>query len=283
MVGATALFAYRLNAGETMPLVELTQRTHVHGIGVDPTNASTIWLATHHGFFAVSADGTATRLSDTQSDFMGFTPHPADASVLFASGHPPSGGNLGVLKSTDGGQSWERIATGVNGPVDFHQMDVSPADSRVLYGAYVGQLQVSRDGGASWNIVGPAPQGLIDLAASASDPDRLYAGTEQGLRLSRDGGKSWQPAHVLNRPATMVEVTPDGTVYAFMIGNGLLRTSEPNLAWQTVSEAFGDDYVLHLAADPRNAGRLYAATYRGKVLTSADAGKTWSPLAGGMR
>ncbi len=77
---------------------------------------------------------------------MGFTPHPADESVLYASGHPAGGGNLGFIVSRDGGRGWSSLSPGVGGPVDFHQMDVSKADPSVIYGAH-GGLQASRDGG----------------------------------------------------------------------------------------------------------------------------------------
>ncbi len=93
-------------------------------------------------------------------------------SVLYASGHPASGGNLGFIISIDGGKSWAKLADGVGGPVDFHQMDVSKADPKVIYGLY-GGLQRSADGGRSWSKVGPAPDGLIDIAASGQDADTL--------------------------------------------------------------------------------------------------------------
>ena len=59
-------------------------------------------------------------------------------------------------------------------------MTVSLADPGTIYGAY-GNLQVSRDAGKTWAEVGPAPEKLIDLAASARDADTLYAATELGL------------------------------------------------------------------------------------------------------
>ena len=84
----------------------------------------------------------------------------------YASGHPAGGGNLGFIASTDGGKSWTRRSDGVGGPVDFHQMDVSKADPQVIIGAYRG-LQISRNGGHSWETAGPLPQRTLDLAASA--------------------------------------------------------------------------------------------------------------------
>ena len=88
----------------------------------------------------------ATRISDNQNDYMGFTPHPSDSNVFYASGHPASGGNTGFAVSEDGGRTWRQLSKGVRGPVDFHRMDVSRADPGVIYGVYRG-LQVSRDGG----------------------------------------------------------------------------------------------------------------------------------------
>src|ERR671919_416749 len=256
--------------------------THFHGIAVDPTDPSRLYLATHHGLYVVAPDSTAKRLSPVQ-DFMGFTPHPTDPSILYASGHPADGGNLGFIASEDGGGSWSQLAEGVGGPVDFHQMDVSPADPKTIYGAYSGGLQVSRDGGRSWEMVGPAPEGLIDLAASAQKADRLYAATQNGLLKSEDGGKSWQDAYWLRQPATMVHVTPDGAVYAYLVGTGLVETLEPKLTWKTISNPSGRDYVLHFAVDPTSHNKLYAITFNPQskaqaVLTSDDAGETWAPM-----
>jgi photosystem II stability/assembly factor-like uncharacterized protein len=171
----------------------------------------------------------------------------------------------------------------VGGPADFHQLAVSATDPRTIYGAYAGQLKVSRDGGQTWEVVGPAPEGLIDLAASSRDPGTLYAATQGGLLKSQDGGVIWQDAHWLRQPATMVHVTPDGSVYAYLVGTGLIRTTEPKLTWQTMSGSFGDEYVLHFAVDPTTEGQLFAVTmhpqtHRQSIVASRDGGKTWLSL-----
>ena len=281
---AGTFLATRSHSEASTTVQALAEHTHFHGIAVDPSDPARIYLATHHGLYAVAPDGSATRLSPVQ-DFMGFTPHPTEPSTLYASGHPAGGGNLGFIASEDGGRSWRQLAEGVGGPVDFHQMDVSPADPKTIYGAYGGNLQISRDGGQTWEVVGPAPEGLIDLAVSSNDPSTLYAATQSGLFKSEDGGRSWQDAHWLRQPATMVHVTPDGAVHAFLVGTGLIRTTEPKLSWRTiVKDAFGGDYVLHLAVDPTSPNRLYAVSFNPQsneqaVLASGDAGATWVPLA----
>ncbi len=261
-----------------VPLTELLRSTHIHGLAVDSADSGRLLIATHHGLHALRLDdATVEPVSERRDDFMGFTPHPTDATKLYASGHPARGGNLGFVASTDGGRSWTMLSPGVGGPVDFHQMDVSKADPNVIYGVH-GGLQISRDGGRNWSPVGPVPDGLIDLAASSTGATRLYAATQQGLLVSEDGGRVWQPAHRLPRPASMVEVATNGAVYAFMLGNGLLRAEEPSLDWQSLSNDFGDRYLLHFAIDPVNPARQFASTQNSELLASDDGGRTWRRL-----
>jgi|SRR5918996_4102981 hypothetical protein len=171
VVVGSGLLATCFSAEAATTVYELAQVTHFHGLAVDPAETSRLYLATHDGLFIVETDGTANPLSDRRDDLTSFTPHPTNSSILYASGHAAGGGNLGFIASGDGGTSWSQLA----GPVDFHQMAVSPADSNTIYGAYAGNLQISQDGGHNWEVVGAAPEGLIDLAASSKDPGTLYA------------------------------------------------------------------------------------------------------------
>ncbi|MYZ46319.1 hypothetical protein [Propylenella binzhouense] len=81
-------------------------------------------------------------------------------------------------------------------------------------------------------------------------------------------------------PVSLVEVASDGTVYAFMLGHGQLRASEPAAMFATVSEGFGTSYLLHLTVDPSDPNRLFAASADGEILHSIDHGRTWRRLAG---
>jgi photosystem II stability/assembly factor-like uncharacterized protein len=275
LVSVAAGVALRLQATESMPVSQLARETHIHGLAVDRRDPTFLLIATHHGLFRTGPDGQAERISAVQ-DFMGFNPHPRDPDTLFASGHPPEGGNLGFIASMDGGRSWTQISPGLNGPVDFHQMTVSPADPRTVYGAY-GGIQVSHDGGKTWEMSGPAPARLIDLAASARSPDTLYAATEGGLLVSTDAGKSWKPV-LEGAPVSLVEVTRQGIVYVFVLGRGLLRSAGQQIDFSTVNSDWGNRFLLHLAVDPTDPERLFAAMQHGQVLVSTDHGRSWAPF-----
>jgi hypothetical protein len=261
-------------AAEPVPLAQLS---HIHGIGFDPAAPGSLFLATHHGLYRAAPDGTAVALSEDRSDYMGFTPDPADAGRLLASGHPEGGGNLGVIVSEDGGASWTQLSAGANGPVDFHAMTISRADPKTVYGLY-GDIQISRDGGMTWSVAGPAPGRVIDLAASPSQPDQLYAATVEGLILSSDAGQSWAPIGPAGVATTMVETTSDGSIYAFFAGAGLFRLSPSDGQWTALAGDFGESYILHLAADPADPADLVAVTDASDVIESVDGGKSWEPF-----
>ena len=268
---------------ENTTIAALAERTHFHGIAVARHDPSLVYLATHHGLYGMSTDGSAWLTSDHEDDLMGFTAHPKADKVLFASGHPAQGGNLGFTVSDDAGRSWEKRADGMDGPVDFHQMDVSKADPDVIYGAYRG-LQRSMDGGHSWERVARQPDGLISLAASALDPDTLYAATQQGLWKSTDAGRSWTiRAHPAPRPVTKVYVTGDGRALAFIVGIGLVEASEEDLDWEVISGDFGARVILHLGVDPADPERMYAVMVdtqarEQSIWRTGDGGRNWSRL-----
>ena len=255
----------------------LAGKTHYHGIAFARSGSATLLLASHHGLFALAKDGEATRVSPVH-DYMGFSPDPVDPLSFYASGHPAGGGNSGFLKTTDGGARWKQLSPGVGGPVDFHQMDVSPADPKTIYGSY-GELQISRDGGQNWTVAGTPPKGLIALAASGLKADQLYAATKQGLFVSADAGASWQPLKFEGEVVSTVKVGPDGSLYAFVLGRGFMKASESKPdAWDVLSNGFAEAIPLHIAIDPANPNHLALTTQENAVLESIDGGATWAPF-----
>jgi photosystem II stability/assembly factor-like uncharacterized protein len=281
---AAGSYIGRSFSAEMTSVSKLSGETHFHGIAVDPRDADRLFLATHHGLFVVGPDGGAQRVSETEDDFMGFTPHPADPDVLYASGHPAGGGNLGFIMSKDGGRTWQTVGNGAYGASDFHQMTVSPVDPSVAFGIYGTELQASRDGGRSWKVVSQIPDRIFSLAASSQSENGLYAASAAGLLYSPDGGRSWTRRTGRNKPVTAVFTTPEGSILIFVVGDGLLQASEPALEWQPVSNDFGTAIPIHLAVARSDQGRTaYAVTidpetHYQALLVSRDGGRRWHPL-----
>lgn len=271
---ATLLALLSTTPASAETLAELGRKTHYHGIAFARSGTAVLVLATHHGLYAIAMDGGATRVSPVQ-DFMGFSPDPANELAYYASGHPAAGGNSGVLHSRDGGASWATLSPGVDGPVDFHQMDVSGADPKVIYGAF-GRIQASRDAGRSWEIAGDAPERLIALAASGLKAERPYAASENGILVSEDSAKSWAPLAFAGEVTSTIQTGPDNALYAFVVGRGLMKASEDKPdAWTLLSNDFGEAIPLHMAADAKDGQHLALTMQNNEVRESLDGGKSW--------
>ena len=275
VIGAGLFLTLGTGARAQTQLTDLLARTHIHGLAVDRQDSGRLQIATHHGLHALDLDtGLTVQISDHSDDLMGFVADPVAPGGFLASGHPARGGNLGVIASSDGGASWEKLSDGVNGPVDFHQMDISKADPSVLWGNY-GGLQRSRDAGRTWEQVADAPLGLIDIAASASSTEQLYAATETGLFVSDADAGDWQRAHPADAPVSFVEVMADGLIHAYILGEGLVSRDEDGGGWEQLHPDFEQRFLLYYAADPVNPDRAFTATQLGEILTSDDGGRSW--------
>lgn len=268
-------------AAQDVTMGDLLARTHVHGLHLDPADPMRLMVATHHGLFAVDlATMAATDVAGGPTDYMGFSADPQAPGTYLASGHPAGGGNLGVIRSTDGGATWEALSDGVGGPVDFHQMEVGRADPTQVWGIHHGAvLQRSRDGGATWEEVGPAPAGVIDIATASRDAETLFAATEGGLRVSRDGGLTWEAAHPAAAPVSVVDVGAGGRVLAFVLGEGWVAADEEALDWEALGAGAAGGPPLQIARDAADPDRLVVATADGRLLLSTTGGRAWSTLA----
>lgn len=276
-IAIAAVSTGAMSPASTETLEVLASKTHYHGIAFARSGTATLLLASHHGLFALAKDGETTLVSPVQ-DYMGFAPNPADPLSYYASGHPAGGGNSGFLESKDGGASWKQLSSGAGGPVDFHQMDVSPADPKTIYGSF-GDLQVSRDGGENWSITGKPPGGLIALAASSVSADQLYAATKQGLYVSGDASANWEPLEFAGEVVSTVKVGTNGSLYAFVLGRGLMKANEGKpTQWTLLSNSFGEAIPLHMAINPTNPDHLALTTQENGVLESLDGGATWAPF-----
>jgi hypothetical protein len=129
---------------------------------------------------------------------------------------------------------------------------VSPADPKTVYKASR-DLRVSHDAGETWEFVGPLPEAINDLAASKRDLKTLYAATKKGLLISRNAGLTWAPL-LGGKPASIVEVTAEGVVYAFIINRGLVRSQEEPLRFIDLDYYGG--FLFYLAADPAGMNRF---------------------------
>lgn len=256
--------------------------SHGHGLAVDVKDSNKLYIATHYGLLALMNENDLYRIGKSKDDFMGFSPHPTDPNIFFTSGHPSSGGNLGFQKSEDGGVTWKKVSNGVNGPVDFHAMTVSPINPNLIYGWYQGNLQRSEDRGKTWEIINRDLQARY-LAADSQDENTAYAATPRGVMVSKDTGITWASLspELEEGAASIIVVHPKDAkiflVFSEALG-GFGKSADGGKTWKKVNELFGGEAVYHLAFDKNQSEIVYALTDKNSLYKSVDNGTMWNKI-----
>ncbi len=258
--------------------------THGHGLAVDINDPNKLYIATHHGLFVLMNEKDLYRVGKSNDDYMGFSTHPTEASIVFSSGHPSTGGNIGFQKSEDGGVTWKQVSSGVNGPVDFHAMAVSPVNPNLVYGWYQGNLERSTDQGKNWEIVN---RNLLPvyLAADTQDENIVYAATPQGkgVMVSRDMGATWASLspELEGGAISVIAVHPQDSkillAFSEKLG-GLGKSIDAGKTWKKVHEGFNRETILQITFSRSTPNIVYGLTHENKLYKSTDTGDTWTQI-----
>lgn len=165
---------------------------HIHGLGFDPEDRTILYIATHGDFYQSKGGGPPIKVDEHRTDYMAFNAPTKPGYPLYASGHPDTGGNSGLIQSTDGGKTWQLVSKVSEPPVDFHAMSVSTTDPKSIIGFDSGRQKLfkTQDGGSSWKIL-ETPPDVSSIAISPLDSEIVIVATSQGLFKSRDAGNSW--------------------------------------------------------------------------------------------
>lgn len=249
--------------------------THGHGLAVDVADPSKVYIATHHGLLELANDKELNRIGQSQNDYMGFTPHPTDPKIFFSSGHPSTGGNMGFLKSEDGGFSWKKVSNGLNGPVDFHAMAVSPANPNLIYGWFQGALQRTTDEGKSWEIASNTDFPVVNLTADPKDENIVYAATPQGLLVSKNKGSEWNK--LLDGFVSVVAINPQDSqkLLSYSESQQLAKSIDGGKTWEKVNTDLAGETPLFMSFNKQNPDIVYLLTEKNSIYKSSDGGATW--------
>jgi photosystem II stability/assembly factor-like uncharacterized protein len=220
------------NAGTTWETIFDDQGSYSLGdVTLDPSNPDTVWVGSgenvggrHVGYgdgVYKSVDGGQTwkNMGLADSEHIGrILVDPRDSNVVWVAAQGPlwsKGGERGLFKTTDGGETWENVLSG--GPyTGVNEMVMDPRNPDVLYAATHQRfrsvaalidggpetaIHKTTDGGATWTKLETGlpeeDMGRIGLAISPQQPDVIYATIELAWRQggffrSADGGASWE-------------------------------------------------------------------------------------------
>ncbi|MFQ5634210.1 MAG: glycosyl hydrolase [Gammaproteobacteria bacterium] len=221
-----------VNAGTTwQPVFDSEGSYSIGCVTIDPNRPDTVWVGTgenvsgrHVGYGdgvyrSLDAGKSWTRMGLEDSEHIGMIRvDPRDSSVVYVAAQGPlwsGGGERGLYKTVDGGESWEKVLgggdyTGVN------EIHLDPANPDVMYavtwqrfrnvaglmdGGPETGIHKSIDGGYTWReLTEGLPEenmGKTGIAISPIRPNVVYAAIELkqrtgGVFRSEDGGETWE-------------------------------------------------------------------------------------------
>ena len=262
---------------------------HIHGLSYS-ADGKKILIPSHHGIAVYEQDNWFT-MAGPKHDYMGFS---ATRSALYSSGHPAPGSGLlnpfGLIKSTDGGQSWQKL--GLEGESDFHTLATSYGTNAVYVLNHQPnsrmketEIYVTKSDGMTWSR--GAASGLKakinSLAVHPDDADILAAGTGNGLYLSRDAGNHFEQ-QVSGKQVLAQWFDLDGERLWFGSYAGGPMLSRIALAGDAKADPIqipvaADDAIAYIAQNPIRHEELAIATFKRSVYVSRDQGATWTQIA----
>ena len=198
----------------------------VSDIAIDPTNANVMYIATGDGDMGSLSALTGGSWGDTKS--------------------------IGVLKSTDGGTTWN--PTGLSWLTSssrlIRRLIINPANPQILVAATSDGIYRTTDGGTTWT--NKQFGYFIDAEFKPGDPNIVYAATySQNAQIHRstNGGDTW--TSIVSLPGVIrinLAVTPNFPALVDLVG---VNTSS-GLAGLWYSDNSGASFTQYLTGTAAN-------------------------------
>ncbi|MEJ8566505.1 WD40/YVTN/BNR-like repeat-containing protein [Elongatibacter sediminis] len=307
------------DGGRTWQHLGLDDTRHIGRVIVHPQDPDTVYVTALGHVFGPNEDRGVFRTRDggrtwdkvlyvdDRTGAYDITFHPGDPDVLYATTwqmkrNPyelvSGGAGSGLFRSTDGGDSWERLqGNGLPGGVwGKSGVTVSPADPARVFAvieAEQGGLYRSDDHGRTWRHVNGSRAlwrrswFFMDIIAHPTDADTVYV-MNINLERSTDGGETFAPmsAHHVDHhdlwidpglPTRMISANDGGANVSFNAGTTWSRSDD--------NQPTGQFY--RVTTDDRFPYRIYGGQQDWEIIAIASRGdwngighRDWYPVGG---
>lgn len=204
--------------------------------------------------------------------------------------------NVPLLKSIDGGKTWEKLDTPHG---DHHDHWINPDDSRNMISGNDGGATITFDGGETWSSIMNQPTAQFYRVATDNQvPFRIYGGQQDNSTVSIasrslhagigiadyhdvGGGESAHIAFDPDDPRLVYATTINGTLTEYDHETGLVRSiiPYPELVYGKDSRdlRYRANWNAPVAVSPHDPSVIYYGTQ--VVLRSDDRGATWTEIS----
>ncbi len=287
----------------------------VNCVAFHPSNPNIIWVgAASGGAWLSNNNGTTWQeVPVTQFLTIGITDIAISQSnpdiMYMATGDANGIGmtraySLGVLKSTDGGKTWDETEyrRDIIEKALCSRIIIHPDTPDIVYTATTKGIFKTTDGGKNWEMVSPNYY-FRDMEFKPGDANTIYASTYSSNAkyfVSRDAGETWQQkTFVLNSNRIALAVSPSDPTLVYALCSqagssvflGLYKSSDSGNNWDLMSNSpnlfdyttegssiFGLGwYALAFTVSPVNSNLLFAGCINN--WKSTDGGASWTVIS----
>jgi len=280
------------DGGKTYTPMGLRTSRAINRIVIDPRDNNVVFVAAtgslwgpggERGVYKTTDGGKTWRAVLTVDEDTGandLAMDPSDSRILYASTYQRrrtaccmngGGPGSGLWKSTDGGETWQRMTEGLpEGPLGRIAVDVYRRKPNILYALIEGP--VPQNAGRGAGAAGGGGQAAGGGRGSEGPSD-----APTGLYRSDDAGATWRKVSDANpRPMyfSQVRIDPNDPEVVYLGGVGLHQTLDGGKTVATDVARSTHDDVHAIWIDPANSNHVLIGN-DGGLAVSYDMAKTW--------
>ncbi len=271
---------------------------------INTRNSDSLFLVTYNGLYLSSDKGLHWIRKDiwpqiepyflTSIDINKYEPN----NIYIAWESQMSPGTGGVIRSTDGGISWNDISFGLPYNCEPRKVRLAYHDSSIalIYLAEKTGLYYSDDSGQNWWLMGnglPAGISFHQVGVSPVDGNIAYVGCNNNGHYYRttDGGVSWSILESMPIGIAPGEIVCDpiseSTIYANCgIDSGLYISNDLGENWCQINNnlpRYNTGLIISgIAINPLNNSDIYVNSFSHGFYISTNSGNSWQSLNNGL-
>lgn len=198
-------------------------------------------------------------------------------------------GEIDLMKTTNGGTTWENITSSYSGAFteqhpDQHSMWIDTSDTDHIVVGNDGGVFTTSDGGNEWTKLYDLP--VTQFYASTVDflnPERKYGGTQDNGTLgTRQGGTDdWEMIYGGDGFHTLVDYTNSDIIYAEYQWGGLGKSYDGGFTFYWAKNGIDEDdrtnWSTPFIMDIEDNNTLYFGTYR--IYRTKDGTDNWEIIS----
>ncbi len=282
----------------------------INCVAFHPTDNNTYWVgAPAGGLWKTTDNGNSWTCLTDNNEALGVSgiiipsDYTSSNTIYIATGDRDKFGwrgvnSTGVLKSTDGGTTWNATGLNFNFSSNYrvYSLVIHPTNNQILIASTNGGVYKTINEGVSWTKISTNTR-MMDLEYNPNNPSTIYAGTKDGdIYKSTNNGINWTEKYSSLDERVEIAVSPANPNILYAIvgksDGGLKRIlkstdsgenfteihgSTPNLmAWSSDGSDSGGQqwYDISIAVSPIDANKVIIGGINAH--RSTNGGSSWS-------